>query len=83
MRKINENEIYHIQLIRLYEPSPVLQWEGDCKFHIQRRPNGDMGVLTPKPDEIPIAWAEYSQEDMFEENGNIHCVCEDYLMVIQ
>lgn len=83
MKEIKENKSYHVKLFRLYEPSPILQWEGLCNFHIQRRPNGDIGVLTPKPDEIPISWAEYCLEDMHEElNGHIHCQAEDYLMII-
>ena len=83
MRTIKENRKYHIKLFRLYEPSPILKWEGNCFFHIQRRPNGDIGVLTPKPEQIPISWAEYCHEDIQEElNGDIHCVCEDYLMII-
>lgn len=62
-------------------PNP--EWEGLCELHIQRRLNGDIGVLTPKFDQIPISWAEYCQEDIEEKlNGYIHCMCEDYLMVI-
>lgn len=83
-RNLNENEQYHVKLIRLWEPEPKLIWEGNVKFHIQLRPNGDIGVLTPKPDMIPISWAEYCQEDIEEAINNhfIHCVCEDYLMEI-
>jgi hypothetical protein len=84
MRNLNDNEKYHIKLIRLYEPWADTQWEGNCQLHIQTRPNGDIGVLTPKPDQIPIPWAEYCHEDINEQslNGHIHCVCEDYLMII-
>lgn len=79
---ILEDKKYHVKLFRLYEPMPVLQWEGNCMFHIQRRPNGDIGVLTPK--DIPIPWAEYCQEDISYPiiNHYIHYVCEDYLMII-
>ena len=77
--EIKENKTYHIKLIRLWEPEPKLIWQGKAKFHIQRRRNGDIGMLTPRLDDIPVPWAEYCQEDI-EENGN--CVCEDYLMEI-
>ena len=77
---IKEDRIYTVKLIRLYEPEPKLIWFGDCYFHIQRRPNGDIGVLAPK---LNLSWAEYCQEDMeLDEDGYINCVCEDYLMVI-
>ena len=77
---IKEERDYHIKLFRLWEPEPKLIWEGNSKFHIQRRPNGDIGVLSPKVNQC---WAEYCQEDMdLDENGYINCVCEDYLMVI-
>ncbi len=84
MDRIKENIKYHIKLFRLYDPEPKLMWEGRASMHIQLRPNGDIGVLTPKPDEIPLSWAEYCHEDIEEaiNNHHIHCVCEDYLMVI-
>lgn len=82
--EIKENTKYHIKLFRLWEPEPKLIWEGRSSMHIQRRSNGDIGVITPMPDEIPISWAEYCQEDMVQhlENHHIHCECEDYLMII-
>jgi hypothetical protein len=84
MRNLNENDSYHVKLIRLWEPEPKLIWEGNCYLHIQRRPNGDIGVLTPKLNRVPLVWAEYCQEDMVESlnNHHIHCICEDYLMWI-
>ena len=78
--EIKEDKSYHVKLIRLWEPEPKLIWEGRVKFHIQRRSNGDMGVLTPKPDMIPIAWAEYCQEDLTEWEGREEWVAEDYCM---
>jgi len=81
---MDENTKYHVKLIRLFDPEPILQWEGECRFHIQRRKSGDIGVITPKPDEIPISWAEYCQEDLevdFEDQAKF--VCEDYLMIVR
>ncbi len=78
--EIKEDIKYHVRLIRLFDPEPKLIWEGDVRFHIQRKPNGNISVLTPKPEDIPLSWAEYCQEDI-ESNGN--CVCEDYLMEIR
>lgn len=76
---IKEERDYHVKLFRLFDPEPKLMWEGSTRFHIQRRPNGDIGVITP----LAYEWAEYCQEDMeLDESGYINLVCEDYLMVI-
>jgi len=80
MDKLKDDKKYHVKLIRLFEPEPKFIWEGLVEFHIQLRPNGDIGVLTPKPDMIPIPWAEYCQEDQDYDERN--WVCEDYLMII-
>jgi hypothetical protein len=81
MDRITEDKRYHVKLIILYETESVCVWEGLTKFHIQTRPNGDISVLCPK--DSPIGWAEYCKEDMEEKpNGQVWCVCEDYLMVI-
>jgi len=77
--EIKENTTYYVKLTRLYYPEPKLIWKGNVRFHIQRRKNGDIGVLTPKPEDIPVSWAEYCQEDIKIDG---HCVCEDYLMEI-
>lgn len=78
--EIKEDINYHVKLLRLWEPKPKMIWEGNCDFHIQRRSNGDIGVLTPR---LNFAWAEYCHEDIEEQlNGEIHCVCEDWLMMI-
>ena len=55
---MDEYTKYHVKLVRLYDPEPKLEWEGECTFHIQRRKNLDISVITPKPNEIPISWAE-------------------------
>lgn len=82
MRTIKENQSYHVKLFRLYDPEPVFVWEGNTTFHIQRRPNGDIGVLAVK--DVPFSWAEYCHEDMEERDvsGYIECICEDYMMII-
>jgi hypothetical protein len=82
---MDENTRYPVKLVRLFDPEPKLMWEGKCRFHIQRRPSGDIGVITPKPDEIPISWAEYCQEDMEVESYQdpVRFVCEDYLMIVE
>ena len=88
---MDENTKYHVKLIRLFDPEPKLIFEGECNFHIQRRKNGDIGVITPRsyfgvedPEGFPTSWAEYSQEDM--EVGSlsepVRFVCEDYLMIV-
>lgn len=74
-----EGRKYHVKLTRLYDPEPKVIWEGRCKLHIQRRSNGSMGVITPVPDDIPVSWAEYCEEDI-QHDGSF--VCEDYLMEI-
>lgn len=87
MRKLTGNDIknisllkhYHVRLTRLYEPKPKLIWEGKTQFHIQKRDNNEIGVLTPKFDQIPCSWAEYCEEDIRSDGS---CVCEDYLMEI-
>jgi len=80
MPTLYKNKKYYIKLTRLYDPTPKIVWQGYTYFHIQTRPNGDIGVLTPHPDCIPIAWAEYCQEDM-QPDGS--WLCEDYLMEIK
>ena len=83
MRKLTKDEInkidgvhsYFVVLTRLYEPHPVTKYTGMVTFHIQRRPNNDIGVLAIRN----MNWAEYGIEDI-EEDGS--CVCEDYLMEI-
>ena len=81
----DDTDDYYVKLTRLYDPKPIVKWKGKVKFHVQRgkdvlTPKHDrLGVLTPKPDQIPISWAEYCEEDI---NDNGACVCEDYLMEI-
>ncbi len=79
-----EGKKFHLKLFRLWEPEPKLMWEGNAELHIQRRRDGKISVLTPKPDQIPLSWAEYCHEDIVEAINNhyIHCTCEDYLMII-
>lgn len=68
---------YRVRLTRLYYPSPEVVWEGECKLYIQRRKDGTISVVTPRPEEIPVSWAEYSEDDV-QHDGSL--VCEDYLM---
>lgn len=76
--EIKENTKYFVELTRLWEPEPRLIWSGYCEFHIQRRKNGDLGVLAAKSP-APIDWAEYSEEDR---DGSGKFICEDYLMEV-
>lgn len=74
---LQENTYYYVKLTRLYHPKPKLEWHGKTRFHIQRRKDGNIGVLAVK--DAPIPWAEYCHEDI-EPDGK--CICEDYLMEI-
>ncbi len=82
---MDEHTIYHVKLVRLFDPEPKLIWEGECKFHIQRRRNLDIGVIAPKDGlpELPD-WAEYCQEDIESVTSEtVRFVNEDYLMIVK
>jgi len=69
---------YRVRLTRLYWPKPKVIWEGETTFHLQFRPNGDIGVLAIKDGPYANTWAEYSVEDL--DNGKF--IVEDYMMEI-
>ena len=70
---------FWFKLIRLYDPLPTTEWRGKARIHIQEMKGGGIGVLTPKPNTIPISWAEYCDDDITDTG---ECVCEDYSMTI-
>ncbi|HNT78176.1 MAG TPA: hypothetical protein PKH77_24445 [Anaerolineae bacterium] len=93
MKKINKVELLNllptiadsevwVKLYRLWEPEPVLIWEGYTALYTDVRPPSKKNPgatyyisISPKA----IDWAEYDQGDFSDEYG---FVVEDYLMEV-
>jgi len=71
---------YYVKLIRLFDPAPVVVWEGHSTLYVQRAPAyrkrpERLACITPRA----YVWAEGGYEDV-EDDGSI--LVEDYEMEI-
>lgn len=80
---LRDDRDYQIRLIRLFDPEPVIVYEGPSRLYVQRH-EGRVVVVTPLVEN----WAEYGPRSVnngdypIKPTGSLSMDAEDYLMEI-